>query len=154
MINFASRLWNSLTRAKNKPTMVKLLKGSEEIDRMRKEIRDFPPFFIGLLLELMNKKEPAVAVPRVDSETFKFNVFAGDGYMWEIFISDKLKTVTLIAKRDPFFRYSFGQNLEIPFRRVELIHGKLQYLVDGVLDKFPALYKQCEPFVKAANKAE
>jgi hypothetical protein len=126
-----------------------LLRGSQNIDRMRKEVECVVSMILGFL------------VPGEENfcATFDF-----DGGKWEIEISYSYNISMPIARcwlRKPFestLAY-INKSRELPMFKVgfnhemvQEVHQNLPVFVLGMMKEFPELERQLKPFLDAADK--
>lgn len=131
----------------------KLRKGSEELDRMRKEIQKISNMLVGRI------RDTAYG-PR--NEVFKFSVDPKN--YWEVRVDTDYDWATKLSidlvvnppKRRLYSRLHLvcgtgGKNMMFPVEEVEHVYDQLPVLINGLMEEFPGLF---DPFLNAAEHAE
>lgn len=134
---------------RRKPRVLGILNGSENIDRMRKEIKEILPLLVGLLLEFFEAR-PDLSPPKKNGLTH-FNINAENGFNWKFNISSSQKSVELYCGNDPIFFYEFTRQPTLPLHNVQIVYEQLEPLIGGFRKKFPFMDIQLSPFLNASS---
>jgi hypothetical protein len=139
---------------KSSKLVSKLIRGSEEIDQMKREINSVIHMVLGLI--------PPAEVRRIHSQAFDFplakNSFgdqSGDEMgKWEFEENNGEPYICCFLYNEtspsgPVFRTSGAISPHAEY--VRTIHAGLPYLIEGLVKLCPELEKRMKPFIDAAD---
>ncbi len=122
-----------------------MLRGKEEIDRMKREIETI----VGIILNLLRNEKP----PNVFEPAF----FPFKKCEWKIEAIRERKGFEISCWvgqcREIAALYSINECLPFSFKSTQLIHESLPVFVEGVMKTFPEIEKRWQYLLNAAEKA-
>ncbi len=132
-------------------TAATLIRGAQNIDRMKKEVHQVATALIGML---NGERFP------YDGQNIFEREFKIGGCRWclEVKVMDLSrkswaeKACLSCSAADVGLAYSTREG-QIPFRTssVQIVHESLSGLIEAIFEAYPKVRKQCEPFEKAAT---
>lgn len=131
-----------------------LLRGSQNIDRMKSEVHQVIRMVIGLAQICREGRTPKIINETFKSETCVWEVKGKTVYssreVPEIF-SVQCHTVEGVIAYSISGRSGFGAHL-IYTSNVHLVHADLHTFVEGMLRTLPELAEEWKPLIKAADR--
>lgn len=128
-------------KMEGKELVEKLLRGSENIDRMRKEIKSVVLMVLGFVKNNWSTGE----------------TYVSGGCKWIVGRDcDNAMQIECWVDPHPSFvgpAYTTSGNLPILLRNVQAVYGGLPVLIEGIAKTFPALKKLWQPLLDAADAA-
>ncbi len=127
----------------NSNVVSQLIRGSEEIDRMKKEISSLIGIVCGLAADNPGRQKPVVV-----QKPFQF-----DSVTWFVSFLDSVdpgrRIFVEITVHDRF--YSVRDLKNLPLQDVQVVHDSLPTFLAGMLTLFPRLSRDWKPFLHASR---
>lgn len=127
-------------------TVSNILDSSRKLDQMRKEIKELPPILVGLLKDSLRYH----VEPYDDFAGVRTDCIGQSGnYFWKLNYNNvSFLGVMLFYKNDLQFSYEFGKPFKLENSKIGEVHGRLQDLINLMLENYPSLEHELKHFVK------
>lgn len=140
-------------------TVEAILRGQKEIDRMLKELEELPKKLIWLFNDSKyNNKTLIPFAPKGRLENYcvyQSPVENTEKLEWYLVIDDigTPRGVLLYIDGKRIFKHHHGFD-KPKIDKIQFVHSKLQFLVDGFISQFPFMAEELAPFALASKNKQ